>query len=334
MLSCAVVIPTYNRARFLRESIDSVLQQTRRPEQVIVVDDGSKDETRDILASYGARITALFKANGGKSSALNLALAEVRSDCVWIFDDDDVALPHALERHLAALEEDPSSDFTYSPHYFGRSDAAGRIEITGEAEVEEVAPDDFFPRVLLECPVNHPNIVVRTACYRAVGPFDESLVRSVDYEMLLRLSRRFRPVFVAERTYIYRSHDGPRGGGRNEFSSALMLRKWGDFNRQIFRGMFAGLAASEYLPRGAALDQRQAALRKAAIAFARWMPETAAAEVAAAVQLDAQAGIGPTEAEFLARAARSFTVVNEADWPGASRMAKVARGQLGAEICR
>jgi glycosyltransferase involved in cell wall biosynthesis len=111
-LTCTVIVPTFNRARFIGEALDSILGQTRRPDQVIVVNDGSTDGTLSVLDAYSSRIEVVSKPNGGKAAAINTAMPLAGGDCVWIFDDDDVALPDALQRHLEALEEDVEADFT------------------------------------------------------------------------------------------------------------------------------------------------------------------------------------------------------------------------------
>ena len=98
MTSVTVIIPTYNRAHLLRQALDSIFRQTLTPSQVIVTDDGSTDDTREALRGYYDRIEYLPQAhNRGKAAALNAALPRVRGELVWIFDDDDVALPHSLD---------------------------------------------------------------------------------------------------------------------------------------------------------------------------------------------------------------------------------------------
>jgi len=97
------VIATCNRAHYLGEALDSVLRQTMPPAQVIVVNDGSTDATEAVLGRYGERIEVINQENGGKSRALNRAMAKVRGEYLWIFDDDDIAVPQSLERHLAVL---------------------------------------------------------------------------------------------------------------------------------------------------------------------------------------------------------------------------------------
>src|SRR5580692_6093554 len=112
--SIGVIIPTYNRASMLRECIDSILAQTRPVQQIIVVNDGSTDETESLIASYGERVTLLTKENGGKASALNLALPHCKMDYVWICDDDDIAERDGAEHLAAALDANASVDFAYS----------------------------------------------------------------------------------------------------------------------------------------------------------------------------------------------------------------------------
>src|SRR5262245_32986849 len=108
------VVPTFDRAALLVESVGSLLAQGRPPDRIVVVNDGSTDATVESLARFGERIDLVSKANGGKSSAINLVLPQLREGLVWIFDDDDVALPDALERHLEVFARHPETDFTYS----------------------------------------------------------------------------------------------------------------------------------------------------------------------------------------------------------------------------
>ena len=103
----SVLVPTYNRAGLLPQCLASLFAQTLPPSEIIVIDDGSEDGTPELLRSYGRRIRPIRKSNGGKSTALNVGLDAVRGDYVWVIDDDDVALPHALERMVAPLVVEP-----------------------------------------------------------------------------------------------------------------------------------------------------------------------------------------------------------------------------------
>ena len=101
-----VIVPTFNREKFLPECIDSLLRQTVMPDQILIVDDGSTDGTGTVASSFPAPVEYYRKENGGKSTALNFALKHCTGDFVWIFDDDDIAHPTALERFLAAFERE------------------------------------------------------------------------------------------------------------------------------------------------------------------------------------------------------------------------------------
>ena len=89
----SIIVPTFNRARYLPECLDSLLAQTFPATEIIDVNDSSTDDTARVIRPYLDRITYVEKENGGKSTALNLVLPGIQSDYLWIFDDDDVALP-------------------------------------------------------------------------------------------------------------------------------------------------------------------------------------------------------------------------------------------------
>jgi len=101
----SVIVNNYNYGRFLGQSIDSALAQTYTPLEVVVVDDGSTDNSRDIIASYRERIVPVLKKNGGQGSALNAGFAAAKGDVIVFLDSDDVLLPSALERALSLFAE-------------------------------------------------------------------------------------------------------------------------------------------------------------------------------------------------------------------------------------
>jgi glycosyltransferase involved in cell wall biosynthesis len=96
-LPASIIINNYNYGRFLKEAIDSALNQTYKHLEVIVVDDGSTDDSREIVASYGTRVRPVFKSNGGQASAFNVGLRASAGKVVLFLDSDDVLLPMALE---------------------------------------------------------------------------------------------------------------------------------------------------------------------------------------------------------------------------------------------
>ena len=105
--SIDVVVNNYNYGRFLGAAVDSALAQNHPTVRVIVVDDGSTDDSREILSSYGERIDVVFKDNGGQASALNAGFSRSDADVVIFLDSDDVLYPEAATRVAAAFAADP-----------------------------------------------------------------------------------------------------------------------------------------------------------------------------------------------------------------------------------
>ena len=276
----SVLIPTYNRAYYLAECLDSLLGQTLTPFQLIVVNDGSTDHTLETLKPYLGKIEYLETPQGGKSVSINQGLRSVRGDYVWIFDDDDVALPDALERFTEPLEKDPAYGFSYSTYYFtGTKPGSHRI---GRIQFEEKKPDlekRGFLIPLLEANIlGGAALFARTSTYRAVGEFDPALVRSQDYDVAIRIARRFKGVRVAGgATFHYRQHSGIRGSVRDRFKARLRKKKWWEYDQLIFRRLYEELALNDYLPPDVALEghHREALLQRLAIAAGKLMlPES------------------------------------------------------------
>ena len=105
----SIVISNYNYGRFLGEAIDSALNQTYPHTEVIVVDDGSTDNSREIIESYGDRIIAVLKDNGGQASACNAGFRASRGEVVIFLDADDVLLPDTVRRVVAAFQAHPGA---------------------------------------------------------------------------------------------------------------------------------------------------------------------------------------------------------------------------------
>src|SRR5512143_4014499 len=103
----SVVMPVYNGARYLRQALESALNQTYRPLEIIVVDDGSTDETSAILAEFGSRIRAIRQKNPGSAAARNAALQAAHGEIIAFLDADDLWLPQKLEVQVAYLRAHP-----------------------------------------------------------------------------------------------------------------------------------------------------------------------------------------------------------------------------------
>lgn len=144
----SVVVNNYNYARFLGDAIDSALAQTYSPLEVVVVDDGSTDESRDVIASYGDSLIAVLKENGGQASAFNAGFAAARGDIVLFLDADDMLLPTAAQSVVDRFE--PGVAKVYWPLW--EMDSEGKS--MGTMIPREPLPEgEFRDRVLVLGPI-------------------------------------------------------------------------------------------------------------------------------------------------------------------------------------
>ena len=117
MLRVSVLIPAYNHARFLPDAIECLLKQTRRPDEIVVVDDGSTDDTASVLEHYADQIIAVRQENRGASAARNTAYKCSTGDLIAFLDGDDTLEPTSIEKRAACLENNPALDFVYTGAY-------------------------------------------------------------------------------------------------------------------------------------------------------------------------------------------------------------------------
>jgi glycosyltransferase involved in cell wall biosynthesis len=272
MAPVSVLVPTFNRSAYLREALESILSQSTPPEQIVVIDDGSADDTEQVVRAFGDRVEYHRQGNSGKSAALNLGLAHVRNDYVWIFDDDDIAAPNALEALYEALRSEPSAGFSYGrcDKFFETWPAQERIlNYAFRAECKQALNVKLMEGFFLW----QGAMLVRRECYREVGPFDTRLFRSQDYEMSLRLARRFEGVAVPVVAFHQRQHRGTRGPQNAKIPASKVEDAWRKYNRIIFREIHGSHDLEElYIPSATELPaerRRMVALVQRASIMAR-----------------------------------------------------------------
>ena len=223
----SIVIPTYNVAPYLATTIESVLGQTFSETEVVLFDDGSKDDTVRIAEEYAARdprVKVLRGNHGGAAAARNsgLAASDPRSEFVTFFDSDDVWEKHALETLVRALEAIPdapgahglcrcidSHGFPY-PDDILADDMRRRVAAVGDRLVlmPTTAPTSFGA-LLVKNYITAPGVsLVRRSALKKVGPYERSVVPCEDWDMNLRLARLGDFVFVDQVLLNWRRHDG------------------------------------------------------------------------------------------------------------------------------
>jgi glycosyltransferase involved in cell wall biosynthesis len=209
----SVIVPCFNQARYLGEAVDSLIGQTRSPDQIIIVNDGSTDNTAEVAGQF-KQACYLFQANRGLAAARNAGLQEAIGEYVLFLDSDDVLLPNAIEHCLAAFATQPDAAFVYGGH---RYVDAMRQPI---CEVAPQHPLDHFTALLRRNHIAmHGTVMYRTDIIRKAGGFDESLPCCEDYDLYLRLAENY-PVGVYDSISAeYRQH------GDNMTRNAPMMLK-------------------------------------------------------------------------------------------------------------
>jgi GT2 family glycosyltransferase len=207
----SVVIPAYNAAATLGEAIGSVLAQTRKDFEVIVIDDGSSDNTAAIAAGFAdQRIRVYRQENAGPSAARNRGIAQAVGEYVSSLDSDDLWLPDYLAEMGRVLEENPQADFAYTHAWILDASDRFRTVPTGawhRPSTPMLPRDQFIAELLKECFVNAPTI--RRTALEQVGGYDESISHGEDWELWLRLANSgFEAVRVAGPLTIYRNRPG------------------------------------------------------------------------------------------------------------------------------
>jgi glycosyltransferase involved in cell wall biosynthesis len=204
MPNVSVIIPAYNNAAYLAEAIDSVLSQTYRSLELIVVDDGSTDETRDVVRTYQERdnrVRYLFQSNRGPSAARNYGMREARGKYIAFIDADDVWMPPKLQQQVAAISRDKSIGFVYCDTVF--VDRARRVIRDYVRKIRLVSGDiafDLFNDFFLITSA----VVIRASCCGTAGYFREDMRVGEDYEYFLKLAYRYRGAVVGEKLMIRR----------------------------------------------------------------------------------------------------------------------------------
>ncbi len=203
MPSIAVVMPAYNAAEWIDETLASVRAQTRAADELIVVDDGSNDDTAARARAHGA--TVLIQQNGGPPAAYNAGFDAAQSDYAAMCPADDLWHPNKLAWQEQALAADPSIDVLFAKaRYFGLSE--GDHPHPERQGVQE--PHAFLRAMYAADLVPAPTAVVRVALHRELGRFDESLP-SEDYEFWLRALRAGATFAYDERVLVrLRQHGG------------------------------------------------------------------------------------------------------------------------------
>jgi len=207
----SVVIPTYNRARFISQSIESVEQQTFKNYEIIVVDDGSNDNTAELLQlRYGKKIVYIRKQdNQGLAAARNTGVEAARGKYIAFLDDDDQWLPEKLEMQVVLMQHNPSLGLAYCNAYLVNESNTLIKEIQGSKR------GYIFDDMLTSNHFGISSVLLQKKVFLETGLFDECLSALEDWDLWIRVSKMYEVDFVNRALVTYRMHS-------NNMSNNLM----------------------------------------------------------------------------------------------------------------
>jgi glycosyltransferase involved in cell wall biosynthesis len=218
MTEVSVIIPTYNREKFISECVQSVLAQTLPAREIIIVDDGSTDATYNILRDLGfnslsTKKTVLryfFQQNRGVSSARNLGIKEARSEYIALLDSDDLWLKSKLDRQVSAFQNDTqSSRLCHTDEIWIRNGVR-----VNQHKKHKKHGGNVFQSCLKLCCISPSSAMMHRSVFEDFGFFDEDLPACEDYDFWLRYSAKEDVNFIDEPLII------KKGGHSDQLSGA------------------------------------------------------------------------------------------------------------------
>lgn len=237
----SVVIPAYNAESYIAEAVDSVLEQDYPNKEIIIVDDGSTDQTVKILEQYGDRIRLIKQANSGSAVARNAGISAASGSYITFLDSDDVWLPGKLTVQVAYMERHPEIDLIQARWQVWEQELDGSFSRPAEiCPVETKALPPPIPELsgwiyhllLLDCIVWTSVVMVRRRLVNAVGGFDDRYARGQDYQYWLRASR-YTPIHKLDCVMaLYRQHsdNSTHGCPRRNYAIEIIdsaIAEWG-----------------------------------------------------------------------------------------------------------
>lgn len=202
----SIIVPAYNAAHYLPFAIDSVIAQTYTDWEIVIIDDGSTDNTRALVDSYRPilrdKLQYVYQSNRGLPAARNAGILAARGEFIALLDADDVWLPIRLERGVSAMDADPSTGLVHARVM--RINTHGAV--TGQLKVEprymsgRIARHIFTRRAHIVC----PTVLFRKSCLQQTGWFDEAMQATEDRDLWFRIALRYRIAYLDEVVAYYR----------------------------------------------------------------------------------------------------------------------------------
>lgn len=227
----SIVIPTYRHRDYVCETLSSVLAQTFRDFEIILVNDGSPDDTADVVREMVQRhqIRYIEQANAGQANARNVGIAQARGAYIALLDDDDLWPPDKLAWQVALLEEDPSAVMVYGGVRFVGDD-------TSPLNPGPDAPSgDVREAFLRRCRIWSPGqTLIRHATLKQIGLLDETVWGADDWDLYIRLAAQGNVIYRNLPSLYYRIHRG----SASQDAIKMYRNQWRVFNKHMGRAVW------------------------------------------------------------------------------------------------
>ncbi|MBI3408477.1 MAG: glycosyltransferase [Planctomycetes bacterium] len=214
----SVIIPTYNCAPYVAMAVTTALSQSYTPLEVVVVDDGSSDNTKERLSRWSHRIRYVHQAKGGVSKARNRGIQEAKGDLIAFLDADDQWLPEKLSEQWQCLRAHPDAGLVHTDVFHVHEPAGERTYVYRARErLSGCCYTEFFWGNCLTT----STVLVTRSCIQEIGTFDERIrgASTEDLDLWLRIARRYPLAYVRKPLALYRYH-----GANNSLNRRAMLQ--------------------------------------------------------------------------------------------------------------
>ena len=195
-MNISVIIPTYNRKETLKRAIQSVLIQSYTPYEIIVIDDGSNDGTKEWLKDNFPNVKYIYQMNSGVSSARNKGIKFARGDWIALLDSDDEWLPSKLKDQAYEIELNPAAKFLHTNEIWIRNGVR-----VNQMKKHKKYGGYIFEKCLDMCRISPSSVLIKKDIFDEIGMFDETLKVCEDYDLWLRFASKY-PVHFLDQPLI------------------------------------------------------------------------------------------------------------------------------------
>lgn len=218
MSKISIIIPTHNCGHCIAEALNSVLKQDMDDYEIIIVDDGSKDNTRSIIANYiqnyPQKIKYFYQENQGAGSARNKGIKESKGEYIVFLDADDLILFKSLRIKKDFLDRNPSVGFVYSDYFRDNQTVTWLKIIKFNDRLQDffhkegsdlISNDDFFVKNLEFFSILMGTLMIRRTTIDTIGPFRVDLLNAQDVELIIRATGKYKVGYIDKPLYCYRT---------------------------------------------------------------------------------------------------------------------------------